>query len=395
MRGLLESGVEADVFAIHPLEPELWRYVPDMLNELHLPREKVHHISLARSLRFARPWPLAKFWTFLRDAAAIGTSATKFGIGPLAKTAYVVLEAWAWAQEHPANYDHILAYWGNYAGTCAYVYHRLIAAHLPFSVFLHASIDLYRDPLYLREKLLYADNIITCSEFNAQFIRDRLQDIYPLIKDRIYVHHHGLDFGEFPYDPHDRATRRIIAVGRLEKQKGFDYLLHAVHAVFCRNTDVEVELVGEGNESAALRALAHQLQITDKVRFRGWLAFDEVRNAMRHATVLAHPSPDLGDGVPNVIKEAMALGTPVVASHVAGIPELLDHGRCGMLVPAKDVKALADAIETLFAQKTLRQRYADAAREHAEKKYDLWRNGQRLAERLRSTTRLKHTGARG
>jgi colanic acid/amylovoran biosynthesis glycosyltransferase len=391
MRGILESGVEADVFAIHPLEPELWRYVPDMLNEQHLPREQVYHMSLGHSLRYARPWPLAKFGTFLHDAVAISASAAKFGIGPLGKTAYVLLEAWAWAQEHPAHYDHILAYWGNYAGTCAYVYHRLTAPNIPFSIFLHASIDLYRDPLYLREKLLYADNIITCSEFNVQFMHDHLQDIYPFIKDKIYVHHHGLDFGEFPYDPHARTAGRIIAVGRLEKQKGFDYLLLAVHELRCRNTNIEVELVGEGNESAALRALAHQLHITDKVIFRGWLAPAEVQKAMRQATLLAHPSPDLGDGVPNVIKESMALGTPVVASNVAGIPELLDNGRCGMLVPPRDVKALAAAIETLLAQKTLQQKYADAAREHAEKKYDLWRNGQRLAERLRSTTRLSHT----
>lgn len=391
MRGLLESGVDVDVFAIYPLEPKLWHYVPEILNEKHLPREKVHHTSLARSLRYARPWPLRKFGTFLRDTAAISASGAKFGIGPLAKTAYVLLEAWTWSQEYPANYDHILAYWGNYSATCAYVYHRLTTPQMPFSLFLHAGMDLYLKPLYMKQKLLYADNIVTCCEFNIQFIRDRFQDIFHLIQDKIYVHPHGLDFGEFSYEPDNRPLQRVIAVGRLEKQKGFDYLLYAVHELLRRNPNIEVELVGEGGESATLRALAHELQISDNVRFRGWLTFDEVRNAMRRATIMAHPSPDLGDGVPNVIKEAMALGTPVVASNVAGIPELLDNGRCGLLVPPRDVKALAGAIETLLANETLRRKYADAARANTEKKYDLWRNGQRLAERLCSTTRLKHT----
>jgi colanic acid/amylovoran biosynthesis glycosyltransferase len=397
MRGLLESGVDVDVFAIYPLEPELWQYVPAILDEQHLPREKVHHTSLARSLRYAKPWPVAKLGTFLHDAAAISASAMKFGVRPLAKTAYVLLKAWAWAQEHPANYDHILGYWGNYSATCAYVYHRLTAPQTPFSIFLHAGMDLYENPLYMRQKLLYADNIITCCEFNIQFIRDRFQDIFHLIEGKIYVHPHGLDFGEFSYEPHDRPLRRVIAVGRLEKQKGFDYLLYAVQELLCRNRniDLELELVGEGNESEALRALAHELQITDKVRFRGWLTFDEVRNAMRQATIIAHPSPDLGDGVPNVIKEAMALGTPVVASNLAGIPELLDNGRCGLLVPPRDVQALADAIETLLANETMRRKFADAARDQAEKKYDLWHNGQRLSERLCSTTRLKHTAVSG
>jgi colanic acid/amylovoran biosynthesis glycosyltransferase len=97
--------------------------------------------------------------------------------------------------------------------------------------------------------------------------------------------------------------------------------------------------------------MTHELQITDKVAFRGWLTFDKVRNAMRQATIMAHPSPDLGDAVPNVIKEAIALGMPVVASNVAGIPELLDNERCGMLVPPRDVKGLALAIEMLLSKR--------------------------------------------
>jgi glycosyltransferase involved in cell wall biosynthesis len=91
-----------------------------------------------------------------------------------------------------------------------------------------------------------------------------------------------------------------------------------------------------------------------------------------------------------VIKESIALGTPVVASHVAGIPELLNDGKCGILVPPANATALADAIQTLLRNPDLRRRYADAAREYAEKKFDLWRNGKKLAEILNSTNRKKH-----
>ena len=69
---------------------------------------------------------------------------------------------------------------------------------------------------------------------------------------------------------------------------------------------------------------------------------------MRRATLLVHPSIGLGDAVPTVIKEAMALGTPVVASAVAGIPELLDEGRCGVLTPPRDPVALSEAMERLL-----------------------------------------------
>ena len=297
------------------------------------------------------------------------------------------LKAWAWASLYPYSYDHVLAYWGNYAGTCAYIFHRLVGRDVPFSIFLHAGIDLYRNQLHLREKLLYADQIITCSKFNRKFINDRFSEIFELISDKIYVHYHGLDFGEFLYEPDGRIPRRIVAVGSLEKYKGFDYLLRAVHELGIRGIDYEVELVGDGQESDHLQALANKLQISEKVKFRGWLHHKEVQSAIRQATILVHPSPELNDGAPNVIKEAMALGTPVVASSVAAIPELLENGRNGLLAEPKDVNGLANAVETLLANPSLRRKYADAAREYVEKNFDLWRGGKCLADLLCSTIR--------
>jgi glycosyltransferase involved in cell wall biosynthesis len=106
---------------------------------------------------------------------------------------------------------------------------------------------------------------------------------------------------------------------------------------------------------------------------------------MRDATILVHPSTGLGDGLPNVIREAMALGTPVIASRVAGIPEALDDGRCGVLVPPRNVAALAEAIDALRWDQQRRGELAERARRHTEDKFDMWRNGARLAEVLRTT----------
>ncbi len=106
---------------------------------------------------------------------------------------------------------------------------------------------------------------------------------------------------------------------------------------------------------------------------------------MGEATVLVHPSDGLGDGLPNVLREAMALGTPVIASRIAGIPEALDYGRCGILVPPRDVGALADAIATLLGNAALRRTFAERARRRTEQQFDMWRNGARLAELLSAT----------
>jgi glycosyltransferase involved in cell wall biosynthesis len=173
------------------------------------------------------------------------------------------------------------------------------------------------------------------------------------------------------------------------KHKGFDYLLRAAHILKHRGVNVRVELVGDGEETASLRSLAHSLQLGDRVNFRGWLAAEEVPAVIRQAMILVHPSPEIGDGVPNVIKEAMAVGTPVIGSMVAGIPELLDNGNYGVLVPPKDSAALADAIETMLGDEALRERYARQARKCSERRFDLWQNGRRLARALATTVRQK------
>ena len=390
MRALLDAGIDIDIFPFYPLDSTLWRLVPEILSDHFLPRTKVHHLGLVESLVNLKPWPLREFGMFAGDACAISASATRFGIVPLAKSGYVFPKAWAWSQKHRENYDHILAYWGNYSASCAYIYHRLRAQSVPFSMFLHAGIDLYSDQVYLREKLLYADNIIVVCDFNRQFIRNRYPDIYPSISKNIYEYHLGLDFAEFPYQPDGRPKQRLLAVGYFAKYKGFDYLLKAAAELSRRGIDYELELVGDGKEANSLKNLAKELSITDKVRFLGWLRPAEVRKAMQQATIFVHPSNGVGDAVPTVIKESIALGTPVVASNVAGIPELLNAGKCGILVPPSNPTALADAIQALLRNPDLRRRHADAAREYAEGKFDLWRNGKKLAEILNSTIRQKH-----
>ena len=387
MRGLLEAGIDVDVFPIYPLDSSMWKYSLDALNEEVLPREKIHHLNLAQVLKSSRPYPVRSLGMFLRDAAAFNRAAMRYGAGPLAKTSYVLSKAWAWAQKHGNDYDHVLAYWGNYAGTCAYAFHRLISRPIPFSIWLHAGADLYETPIYLKQKLLYADRIVTCCAFNQKYLAEHYADIFPSISQKLSVCYHGLDFADFPYQPHGRQPNKVIAVGRLSKEKGFSYLLQAMHRLVTSGMDLELELVGDGEEAAALKTLTAQLQMTDRVRLRGWLKFNDVQTAIGQATVLVHPSDGLGDGLPNVIREAMALGTPVVASDIAGIHEALDDGRCGLLVPSRDIQALANAIQTMLSDAEKRRLFADRARKRAEEKFDMWRNGRSLANLLRETRR--------
>jgi glycosyltransferase involved in cell wall biosynthesis len=335
--------------------------------------------------------PSNKYGTFLRDTAAISISAARFGIEPLAKSAYVLGKALAWACQFPHGFDHVLAYWGNYAATCAYLFNRLLKRPLPFSVFLHAGTDLYRKQVFLKQKLHYAQNIIVVCEFNRAFIRELYPDIFDSIAPKIHLHHIGLDLSEFLYEPDNRPAQKVLGVGSLEKPKGFKYLLLAAHQLISQGVDLHVDIVGDGKERNSLEMLARKFEITDKVTFCGWVPPDQVRQIMKQATILVHPSIGIGDAVPTVIKESMALGTPVIASNVAGIPELLNGGKCGMLVPPQNAEVLADAIRALLTGSSIRRRYADAGRKFAEEQFDTWRNGRRLAQVLRSTERPTET----
>jgi glycosyltransferase involved in cell wall biosynthesis len=377
MRGLLEAGVDVDVFPIYPEDATLWQQVPDILSERVLPRNRVH---FAPSL--PRLWPAAA----ARRAGggwAEGVSAMRqalaVGMVPAAKTLYTWSKAWNWASAAFPTFDHVLGYWGNYAATAALLFSRMRGRGEPFSIFLHAGTDLYRDRIFLREKLLAARRVVVCSDFNRGFLNETYPDLEAEIGRKLLVHQHGVDLEELPFEIGGRTRWRMVGVGGLEKKKGFDVLVRACRILLDRGLPVELELVGDGPEGPRLRQLSQDLGIGERVIFRGWLPFGDAREAIRRASVLVHPSAGLGDGAPNVIKEAMALGTPVVASAVAGIPGLLEDGRCGLLIPPGSPEALADAAARLLSDSTLGAPLATRARQSAERRFDLWRNGEVLA----------------
>jgi glycosyltransferase involved in cell wall biosynthesis len=383
MRALIESGIEVEIFPLYPLDESLWRFVPDILNDTVLPREKVHHFGTSQSLLLAGQSSPKQLKGVIRRIGPVSASALKFGLTQFAKTQYAILKAFALAKRYNNHFDQILAYWGNYAATCAFFYNKLLSKPLPSSMYLHAGTDLYRDQIYLREKLLHADNIIIVCDFNRRFIKKLYPEIYDTISQKIYLHHLGLDLSEFVFKPESRQGHTVLAVGKHDKRKGFEYLLHAAAHLKKRGIRIEIELIGDGPERKNLKNLTKELELDACIKFRGWRPFDYVKKFMATATVLVHPSCGLGDAVPTVIKEAMAFGLPVIGSDVVGIPELLDSGKCGMLVSPKDSLALAESIDKLLKNKELRLKMAHAAREFAELKFDLWKNGKQLADVLK------------
>ena len=145
--------------------------------------------------------------------------------------------------------------------------------------------------------------------------------------------------------------------------------------------------------------LAQELGLAQQVVFRGSLPRDEVAREIASADVLAVPSvltPEgRREGIPVVCMEAMAGGAPVVASAISGIPELIDDGINGLLVPAGDSGALAAALARLQADPALRGRLARAGRETATETCDVHRNAAQLLEVMREVHARSSSGSPG
>ena len=167
----------------------------------------------------------------------------------------------------------------------------------------------------------------------------------------------------------------IGAVGRLSPEKGFDISIRAVRNLRERNLKVKLVIVGEGDDRARLEALRAELGLQDAVRFAGWQS--DTKPYFEAMDLFALSS--FREGLPNVLLEAMALGVPCVATRIAGVPKLIEHGVSGWLLEPGDATALADGIFRLIGHSDLSSRYAGAARRTIRERYDFARRTARLA----------------
>ncbi|MFN0070869.1 MAG: glycosyltransferase family 4 protein [Chloroflexota bacterium] len=168
--------------------------------------------------------------------------------------------------------------------------------------------------------------------------------------------------------------RRILMVTRLHEFKGVQYLIQAARQI---GPNMEVHVVGDGPYRATLENLAHELGV--RVRFWGWLdrSSAELRGLYQHCTVFVFPSER--EGSPAVLQEAMSAGLTVVAADAAGTPEVV--GDAGILVPPRDAKAIADALERLFASPTLVDELSERARRRVATEFN-WTDLARRYEQL-------------
>lgn len=245
---------------------------------------------------------------------------------------------------------------------------------LPFSFTAHAK-DIYLPKLnpgnLLQIKMRRAEFVVTCTGANKQYLEEACPDGAP-----VYTIYHGVDTSRFHPSPDGEPDLPVIlSVGRFVEKKGFPFLVQACRILRDHGHQFQCRIVGEPDEQSGLvRQLIFQSALEDRIVIEPGVTQDELRALYRQATMFVLPCQivDNGDrdGIPNVLAEAMATGLPVVSTDISGIPELVVHRNNGLLVPQRDVHALAKAMEELLTDAQLRQRLGQAGRDTIGRIFD-------------------------
>lgn len=267
--------------------------------------------ALAMSRGSVRPWPYHLVW--------------------LAHACRLRL----WLEELGAT--HVHAHFGTNSADVVHLLRLLGGPSYSFTVHGADESDNARALSFPRKTAL-ARFVVTVSSYTrSQMMRALPPADWPKLK----VVHCGLEEGFFagtlaPFP----ASPVLLCIGRLCAEKGHLTLLDALVAL--DRPDLRLILAGDGELRGLVDERIRRLGLSDRVTVTGWIGSDEVRRLITEATVIVQPS--LMEGLPVVIMEAMAQGRPVISTFVAGIPELVQDGRTGWLVPAGDAESLASAL---------------------------------------------------
>jgi colanic acid/amylovoran biosynthesis glycosyltransferase len=361
------AGLEVEIFSLRPPNDT---HFQEAIARVRAPVHYLHTEGVKAA---------SHLWAALQDAAAVLPGFWSELEAARGEDALAVHHAAVLAcAVRRTGIEHLHAHFAVATATVARLASRF--AKVPYTFTAHAK-DIFHAsvrPEALRRNLSEAATAITVSDYN----RDYLVQTYGAAAARTHRVYNGIDLQQFPYASPERRAPRIAAVGRLVEKKGFADLLAACALLRDGGLAYRCDIVGTGPLELALRALIQRCGLEDRVQLLGLRPRSEVVAHVRDAAALAAPcvigSDGDRDGLPTVLLEAMALGTPCVSTDVTGIPELLQRDETGLVVPQHDPAALAAALERLLTDPALRVRLATCARRRVEAEFDIRRTAGQL-----------------
>lgn len=307
----------------------------------------------------------------LRFLAALGLAwriGWRSDVGPWRHLVYLLEAAFIVRRAAELGLDRLHAHFGTNPACVAMLAQALGGPAYSFTVHGPEEFD-KPAAIALGEKAERADFAVAISAFG----RSQLCRLVPhAVWQRLHVVRCGIEPGAFAETTPLPAGRPLVlvSIGRFAEQKGQLLLLDALAEVVARGVDVRLVLIGDGPMRAAIERGISRHGLGRHVRLAGWLDEAGVRRELDGAHGLILPS--FAEGLPMVVMEAMAAARPVIATWVAGIPELMRHGKTGWLVPAGDTEALGEAItDMVMASDATLARMAKTARACALTRHDI------------------------
>ena len=292
---------------------------------------------------------------------------------------YFVEAVVLWAECRHRAIHHIHVHMGNVAADAA-----LLAAHIgsaiepqrpwSWSFTLHGPDEFFDiNHFRLAEKVRRAQFVVCISDYTRSQLM-ALSDAE--VWDKLHVIHVGIPIEQFTRSSPPRDDSTVLCIGRHVPQKGHAVLLEAIKLLAKRGHKVNLTLAGDGPLRPTLERFAERLGLASQVSFPGAVGQEEIHALYAGACIFCLPS--FAEGVPCVLMEAMAMEVPVVSTRIAGVPELIDDGRTGLLVTPGHAGQLADALERLLADPALCRELGSAAREKIIREFNTESSAEQL-----------------
>ncbi len=275
--------------------------------------------------------------------------------------------------------EHLHAHFGNIATSVARMAAKM--AGITYSFTAHAK-DIFHITVNhdeLKRKLADAAFVVTVSEFNADYLENTFGDAARGVV-RVY---NGLDLIAWKFQPKVATVEpTIIAVGRLVEKKGFGDLIDACAILRDQGQSFRCEIIGDGPLADELSAQIRRHRLESLVHMTGAATSEEVGQKVSAANLLVAPciiaEDGDRDGLPTVLLEAMAVGTPCISTAVTGIPEAIRDNETGFIVPQNTAASIADACSRLLGDHQRCLQIATNARRHIQQHFDVQENASRL-----------------
>lgn len=277
------------------------------------------------------------------------------------------------------NISHLHAYFLNWPACITMALAKI--TNRPFSIAAHAR-DIFVEPGALELKVSHATFVVTCTRQGMNYLKTNLPQQH---HNKLHLNYHGININsrtlnQPTYQPQTNNT--VVAVGRLVAKKGFANLLRAHALLLKRGLHCSLALVGDGPDRDTLSLLVERLKLKQSAHILGSQDYDMTLRLIRQAGILVVPSIIANDGdrdgIPNVIIEAFAENTAVIASSLDGIAEVVKHEQTGLLVKPGDVKELAGAIQRLLCDEELRCHLSVKAQQLLKQNFDAVENTKQL-----------------